>query len=235
MKYQAVIFDLFGTLVGDLIGPQYTDVLISIATVLSVPADDFLQMWSDTSYARNTGAFHSVEANIVHICRELRVQPKGNDVKLAARIRQDYARRVMMKPRLGAVEVLSRLKQWGRKAGLISNCTPDVPAIWPETPFVPLFDVTVFSCSVGLKKPDHQIYKLTIERLGVESKYCLYVANGQSGELRGACEVAMYPVLITPGIDEGFLCMPPEDEETALVERKGIVISSLEEVLALVR
>ena len=234
MKYKAVIFDLFGTLVCDIVGSEYTDTLVGIAKVLSVPADDFLRMWSDTSYQRNTGAFQSVEANIIHICKKLRVQPKDNNLKLAARLRQDFARSVMSRPRLGAVEVLSRLKQSGHKVGLISNCTPDAPAIWPETPFAPLVDVAIFSCSVGLKKPDHQIYKLTFNRLEVEAKDCLYVANGCDGELCGACEVGMYPVLITPDTDKEFLYRPPDDEERALAEREGMVISSLEEVLALV-
>lgn len=235
MKYKAVIFDLFGTLVCDIVGLRYTDTLVRIAKVLSVPADDFLKMWSGTSYERNTGAFQSIEANVIHICRELGVQPKDKNLKLAAQLRQDYARSVMSKPRFGAVEVLSRLKQSGYKVGLISNCTPNAPAIWPETPFAPLVDVALFSCSVGLMKPDHQIYKLTLERLKVEAKDCIYVANGFEGELCGACEVGMYPVLITPDADKEFLYLPPDDEERALAEREGTVISSLEEVLTLVR
>jgi len=235
MKYQAIIFDLFGTLVEDIIGPPYTDLIMRIASVLSVPADDFRQMWSDTVYVRHTGGFRSVEANIVHICQELGGHLEDNDIKLAARIRQDYDRRVMTTPRSGAVEVLSWLKCWGHKIGLISNCTPDAPLIWPDTPFASLFDVAVFSCSVGMIKPDHQIYKLTVERLGVESKDCLYVGNGSSGELCGAYEVGMYPVLITPGMDEEFLCVSPDEGEILLAEQEGTVISSLEEVLALVR
>ena len=235
MKYAAVIFDLFGTLVGDLVGPRYTDVLMRIASVLSLPANDFRRMWSNTFYARNTGAFQSVKVLLVHICRELSVQTKDDDVELAAQIRQDYARLIMTRPRIGTVDTLSQLRQRGHKLGLLSNCTPDAPVIWPETPFAPLFNVTVFSCSVGLMKPDHRIYQLTVERLGVESKDCLYVSNGQSGELRGAYEMGMYPVLITPDADEEFLSVPPEDEETALAEQEGTVFSSLEEVLTLVR
>ena len=234
MKYKAIIFDLFGTLVSDLGGPQYDDILKRVASILSVPTDDFRRIWSDTVYLRHTGVFQSVEANIIHICQELGIKPKSKNVKLAARIRQAYARCIMMKPRSGAMEVLSKLKQWGRKVALISNCTPDAPAIWPETPFNPMFDITVFSCSIGFMKPDHHIYKLTIERLGVESKDCLYVSNGQSGELRSAYEVAMYPVLITPNMDEGFLSMTPDKEEIILAKREGTVISSLEEVLSLV-
>jgi len=235
MKYKAVIFDLFGTLVEDIIGSPYTDLVMRIASVLSVPADDFNQMWSDTVYARHTGVFRSTEANIVHVCQELGGRPEDNDIKLAARIRRDYDRRVMTTPRSGAVEVLSRLKRRGHKIGLISNCTPDAPLIWPDTPFASLFDVAVFSCSVGMMKPDHRIYKLTVERLGVEPKDCLYVGNGSRGELRGAHEVGMYPVLITPGMNEEFLCVSPDEGELLLAEQEGTVISSLEEVLALVR
>ena len=235
MKYKAVIFDLFGTLVEDIIGPPYTDLVMRIASVLSVPADDFHQMWSDTVYPRHTGVFRSVEANITHICQELGRHLEDNDIKLAARIRQDYDRRVMTAPRTGAVEVLSRLKHWGHKIGLISNCTPDAPLIWPGTPLASLFDVAVFSCSVGMIKPDHQIYKLTVKRLIVESKDCLYVGNGSRGELCGAYEVGMYPVFITPGMNEEFLCVSPDEGDALLAEQEGTVISSLEEVLALVK
>ena len=66
VKYKAIIFDLFGTLVEDVIGPPYTDLverIASVLSVLSVRADDFNQMWSDTVYARHTGGFWSTEAN----------------------------------------------------------------------------------------------------------------------------------------------------------------------------
>jgi HAD superfamily hydrolase (TIGR01509 family) len=234
VKYKAVIFDLFGTLVCDLVGPKYTDTLTRMARVLSIPADDFLKKWSDTAYERNTGAFLTVEANLVHICEEAGVQPEDDEVKLAARIRQDYARRVMIRPRSGAVEVLSRLKQMGYKFGLISNCTPDAPVVWSEIPLASLFDVVVFSSSAHLMKPDRQIYKLALDLLGVSAKDCIYVANGHNNELRAAYELGMHPVLVTPGTDEEFAYMQPEDEETSLAEREGAVISSLKEVLDLV-
>jgi len=226
MKYQAVIFDLFGTLVGNLYGPQYNDILMRMASVLSVPSNDFLRMWSDTTYARNTGAFRSVETNIIHICQELGFQPKG-DVKSTAQIRQDYARHIMMKPRPDAVAVISKLKSRGYKTSLISNCTPDAPEIWPDTTFAPLFDVGVFSCSVGLMKPDPRIYQIILEQLMVEPDECLYIADGIDQELAGASQVGMHPVQIY---------VPGEDSlDSHREEWDGPVISSLTEVLTLVR
>jgi len=226
MKYQAVIFDLFGTLVGNLYGPQYNDILRRIALILSVPSKDFLRMWSATTYARNTGAFRSVEVNIIHICQELGSQPKG-DVKSAAQIRQDYARHIMMKPRPDAVSVISQLKSLGYKAGLISNCTTDAPAIWPDTPFAHLFDVAVFSCSAGLMKPDPRIYQIAVEQLAVEPNECLYIADGIDQELAGAAQVGMHPVQIYVTGEDSI--------DSHREEWDGPVISSLTEVLALVR
>ena len=176
-----------------------------------------------------------MEANLVYICEELGIQPKENEARLAAQIRQDHTRRVMIRPRSGATEVLSRLKQWGYKIGLISNCSPDIPVDWPKIPLASLIDVVVFSSSVQLMKPNPRIYELTVKRLRVESKDCLYVANGQDGELHGAYEVGMYPILITSGMDEELLCSQPEDKEIALAKMEGAVISSLEEVLDIVQ
>jgi putative hydrolase of the HAD superfamily len=234
MKYKAVVFDLFGTLVCDLVRPEYTDNLTRMAEILSAPADDFIKMWSDTSHERITGIFQSVEATLAYICSQLNIQPEGDNLRIAAKLRQDYNRSAMNRPRPGAVEVISRLKKAGHKVGLISNCTTDAPVIWPETPFAQLVDVAVFSCSAGLKKPDNHIYKLAIEQLKVEARDCIFVANGQNGELQGAWEAEMHPVIIIADPDREPRYMQPDDSERAFVEQKGTVIFSLDEVPGLV-
>ncbi len=233
MKYKAVIFDLFGTLVGDIVGPPAMDVRVRMAATLSIPVNDFIQMWAKSYYGRNTGAFRSVEDNIIHICEELGTRPKDKDTKIAAQIRQDLARKIMMKPRKGALKTLLGLKDMGIKTGLISNCDPDAPIIWPDTPFKPLFDAAVFSSSSGCKKPEYHIYKKAIDQLSVAPENCLYVGNGQGSELRGAYEAGVHPVLITPDIKKGFHIMSPAEDEIALAQKEGEVITSLEEVLTL--
>lgn len=226
MKYEAVTFDLYGTLIDNLIGPQYTDILRQVSSILSVPINDFRRLWSDTIYERHTGVFQSVADNLVYICHELGIQPHDNDVKRAARIRHDYARKVMTTPRSGAIEVLSQLKSWGGKTGLISNCTADAPAIWPDTPFAPLIDVAVFSCTAELMKPDPGIYQIVIEQLAVEPNNCLYVADGVNQELNGASKIGMHPVRIKLSGEDSL--------ELNLEEWDGPVISSLTEVLSLI-
>lgn len=224
MKYKAVIFDLFGTLVDDLAGPGYEDILGQMASVLCVSASDFRRLWSDTYYERNTGSFDSIQDNIAYICHQLETQAEQDDTRRAAHIRHDFKRGVMLAPREDVLEVLSRLKSQGLKIGLVSNCTPDAPAIWPDTPLARLFDVTVFSSLAGILKPDPRIYLLVTERLGVQPEDCLYVGDGGSQELTGADKVDMTPVLIRV------------TGENSVVREKwdGPIVSSMTEILALV-
>ena len=78
----------------------------------------------------------------------------------------------------------------------LTVCSEDVPEIWDETPFRGLFDSTVFSCAVGLRKPDPRIYRLACEELEVEPAEALFVGDGANDELAGAEAVGMRAVLV---------------------------------------
>jgi len=229
MKYEAVIFDLFGTLVPNMSLSEHRAVLTRMAHVLSAPPDDFAQLWFDTFNERSTGIFQSPDDNVEYICRTLGVSVNETQVKLATRIRFDYAVQSMM-PRPDAIETLSHLKFEGCKTGLISDCSAEVPAMWKGSPFVELIDVAIFSCSVGVKKPDPRIYVLAMEKMVVEPEKCLYIGDGSSQELTGASQVGMHAVLLR---------IPDEDSTDAhqidREEWEGSVISSLKEVLTLLK
>lgn len=229
MKHQAVIFDLFGTLVESFSIQEHRNILVDMASVLSAPPDEFAQLWIDVFDWRSTGVFKSPEENIEYNCRKLGVYPGDTEIKHAAQIRHDFTLRSLA-PRTDAIEVLSNLKSAGYKLALISDCSAEVPEIWESTPFAPLIDVPVFSCSAGLKKPDPRIYHLATSKLGVEPEDCLYIGDGSSQELTGASKVGMYPVLIrVPG---------EEDLNPYRINAEdwhGPAISSLREVLNLVK
>ena len=229
MKYTAVIFDLFGTLIPDMSLSEHRAVLTRMANVLSAPPADFVQLWFDTFNERSIGIFQSPDDNIAYICKTLGVSVNEVKVNRATRIRFDYSVRSMV-PRSDAIETLSHLKYEGCKTGLISDCSSEVPAIWKDTPFIKLIDVAIFSCLVGVKKPDPRIYQLTASQLGIKPQKCLYIGDGSSQELTGASQIGMHAVL---------LCLPDEDGTDAhridSEEWHGSVISSLREILTLVR
>ena len=128
MKYVAVIFDLFGTLVDSFSLREHESVLTDMASVLFAPSDDFIRLWFNTFDERATGVLQSPEANIEYICRELGIPVTDTQIKLATQIRFDLTLR-SMKPRPAAIEVLSCLKSDGYKTGLISDCSAETPTI----------------------------------------------------------------------------------------------------------
>jgi epoxide hydrolase-like predicted phosphatase len=61
------------------------------------------------------------------------------------------------------------------KIGLLSNATPYLEVVLEENGLTDLFDVIVNSARVGLRKPDPEIYGLTMARLRLEPQQCLFV------------------------------------------------------------
>lgn len=228
MKYRAVIFDLFGTLIDNSSRAEYERVLEQMAVVLEVPPVEFTRLWFGTFNERTTGILHSPEGNIIYICQKLGVGVTEMQVKEASRIRSRFTRDSMV-PRAGSLETLKVLKSRGLKTGLITDCSGEVPVFWSETPFASLIDTAVFSCTAGVKKPDPRIYRIAMEQLGVQPGDCLYIGDGSSRELTGARQVGMCPVLIRVPYEAG-----PDSYRIDEEEWGGEVISALAEVLDLV-
>ncbi|MBI1925499.1 HAD family hydrolase [Candidatus Poribacteria bacterium] len=227
MKYKAIIFDLFGTLVDMFPFQEIKGVLSEMAATLATPSDEFARLWTETFNQLSAGAFPTIEANIEDMFRTLGVQVEAGRITAAARIWLDFARRALA-PRSDAVETLARLKEAGYKTGLISDCSLEVPLLWPETSFARLVEVTIFSCAVGLKKPDPRIYRFVCERLAVIPQNCLYVGDGSSHELTGAFQVGMHPVLIRAPYEDPYDAYRPDVHKW-----RGPTISALKEVLTL--
>jgi putative hydrolase of the HAD superfamily len=82
----------------------------------------------------------------------------------------------------------------------------------------------VFSCQVGVTKPDPRIYELCCRRLGVEAADCLFVGDGANHELPGAEGVGMTAVQLR---------VPGEELTDPGKEWDGATVASLEEVLEL--
>jgi putative hydrolase of the HAD superfamily len=195
MAYRAVVFDLFGTLVGNFSVQEYNHVLMQMAEALSTPYAEFRQHAGRSYYQREIGQFASLEESLASLCREqLQVEVNHALVEQLAQYHYEYVINILV-PDPGVLETLHALRSHGLKIGLTSNCGPDVPRLWQGAPLSTLIDVSVFSCAVGFRKPDPQIYTAACTRLGVDAAACIYVGDGSSEELHGAAQVGMYPVL----------------------------------------
>lgn len=195
MKYKAIIFDLFGTLVDSYSVRGYNRLLTNMASALELPREDFSKLWRNTINERGIGIFKTTEESIRYICNILKVSVSDENIRKCDQIRLKNTRKALT-PKNGAVDILKSLRRLGYKIGLITNCSADVPLLWKNTVFSHLFDAKIFSASVGMKKPDAQIYNLACEQLGVEPNTCLYIGDGDSNELAGASQLGMDAVMI---------------------------------------
>jgi putative hydrolase of the HAD superfamily len=227
MKIKAVIFDLFGTLVNNF-GFSAEQMGRELATSLGAPYEPFIALWNQTLPMRIIGDFDTVEANVEYVCQGIGLRPEAEKIRQAVDIRMNYVREAL-KPRPDAIETPNRLKDRGYTTGLISNCSPEIPNLWEETPFAHVIDTPVFSCRAHLRKPDPRIYHLACEQLGAAPGACLYIADGEDHELAAAAGVGLCPVLIRASAQQAAGGSHQEAREW-----QGTTISALAEVLGLV-
>ena len=208
---RAVIFDLWDTLVewSPAEGSRLSE---SLAALAGLQVEEFDRRLRAHYRPLQTGP-------LAPTYRALGIREDDLDAALAAH--HALAARTL-RLRAGAAAALARLRGRGLKLGLISVCSEDVPARWPESDLAGLFDVETFSSQCGLMKPDPEIYLLTTRALGVEPADCLFVGDGANDELAGAERVGIRPVLFLPA---GTSPRWPEVRDW-----RGLRVSSIEEV-----
>jgi epoxide hydrolase-like predicted phosphatase len=89
------------------------------------------------------------------------------------------------------VGVVRRVRRSGIKTALLSNSWG---LDYPREGWAELFDVTVISGEVGMRKPEPEIYRLCAEQLGVELSACVFI-DDLAPNIKGAVEVGMVGVL----------------------------------------
>jgi putative hydrolase of the HAD superfamily len=226
--FDAVVFDLFGTLVYEFPRSDWDDWLATTAAVLEADPDAFDRAWAATAIDRQTGRAGDIEENLKTVAARAGAWPSDAQLAEALEARSELYRKWFV-PRPGAEEVLRVLRERRVPAALISMCAPDTPALWRSSPLAGLVDVEIFSCEVGLRKPEPEIYLMACERLGVEPTRCLYVGDGAYAELSGAASVGMHAILIRDPADAHVEALRPEAEEW-----EGPRIEDLREVPPLV-
>jgi putative hydrolase of the HAD superfamily len=201
MSAKAVIFDLFGTLVDNWPADERKILLAGMAAELGVPFERLFHIWDEHRGRRDTGAFKTVFDAVTAACVGLGANPASERIDRASSAYSEFAVGCLA-PREDAVDTMRQLREHGYTIGLISDCGPPTPELWQLTSLAEYFDVTTFSCEVGLKKPDPRIYTTTCAALGVQARDCLYVGDGGSRELTGAEAVGMRALMIRTPSEE---------------------------------
>jgi putative hydrolase of the HAD superfamily len=130
-----------------------------------------------------------------------------------------------------ALDILKQLRS-KFKLAVICNATTAtlerVREILKDVGILDFFDAVVVSTDVGCSKPDERIFRIALEKLGVEPNEAIMVGNRISTDILGGNKTGMKTVLLK-------WSRKHEEEVTCELERPSYTIRSLEELMPIVR
>jgi putative hydrolase of the HAD superfamily len=144
---------------------------------------------------RATGAMGDLPQTMQTLAGRLGVQLTGDQLDAACHVRRQVQHELFAL-RDDALASIRWLRARGLKIGVLSDCTVELPEIWPELPLAAAVDAAVFSCTAGIRKPDPRLFNLVCRELGACPSACLYIGDGGGRELSGARAAGMRAVLL---------------------------------------
>ena len=193
MSIQAVIFDMYETLITQFCSPLYYGT--EIAEDLGLSPAEFLPGWRATEEARATGklTFEETMERLMKSHGIYTPEAHRQVVEKRIAIRADCFRHLHP----GIEPMLTALRELGIRIGLITNCFSEEAKLIRESELFPCFDAHCLSWEEGVRKPDPAIYRTCLRRLGVAPENCLYVGDGGSFELETARSLGLQAVQAT--------------------------------------
>ena len=196
---QAVIFDMFETLITHYNSPLYFG--WQMAEDAGVDTEVFLTRWRGLEADRTIGKL-SLEQTLEMILKESGVYTEELVSKMATR-RVATCELCFQTLHPEILPMLAKLKEKGYRIGLISNCFSEEAKVIRRSTLFPYFDAVCLSYELGVKKPEEAIYRACMERLSVEPEECVYVGDGGSYELESAKKLGMKAVQAVWYLKEG--------------------------------
>lgn len=187
-----VFFDLFFTLVI----PKYND-LRNENDMLGITKDEWERYAEDDELylKRATSNSISPEQIIEDILNKMKIDVSECTKKEILKLREDRLKNSLINVDPTILDVLSDIKNSGKKLCLISNADIIDVMYWDQSPLHDLFDDTIFSYEVGYLKPQKEIYKIALKKMKVNPENSIFIGDGGSDELKGAKELGIRTIL----------------------------------------
>jgi epoxide hydrolase-like predicted phosphatase len=187
-RIESVIFDWGGVLIDDPTPPRVR----YCADALGVSEEDYERAQRKFAADFQKGLIDE-DTLWEKVCTELNVsKPTGRSL-------WGDAFRAVYSPKVEMFSMVSSLRENGYKTALLSNC--EVPAMqcFYELGYG-MFDIVVFSCAEGIRKPDRRIYELTLARLGSQPAQSVFIDDAIE-YIDAANEVGIHTILFL-GIEQ---------------------------------
>ena len=181
-RIESVIFDWGGVLIDD----PAPGLMRYCAQALAVSKEDYIKAHSKFA--------EDFEKNLINedtfwerICGELGVSKPKVSSLWADAFKAIYV------PKEDMFTVAARLRKNGYKTALLSNTEAAAMQYFYQLQY-DIFDVLVFSCAEGTRKPEKKIYELTIQRLGSQPGQSVFI-DDKPEYINGAKEAGLNTIL----------------------------------------
>jgi len=179
---KSVIFDWGGVLIND----PAPGLMRYCAKALKVSKEDYIKTHSKSAEDFHKGLICEDEF-WGKICIELNVsKPKVRSLWTDA-FKAAYV------PRADMFSIAASLQENGYRTAVLSNTEAPAMQYFHQQRY-DMFDVLVFSCAEGVKKPDRKIYELTLEKLGSLPGQSVFIDDNPE-YINGAEEIGINTVL----------------------------------------
>src|SRR5262249_44501585 len=98
-----------------------------------------------------------------------------------------------------AAEALALARERGVRTAVISNSSGSVRTMLERLGLLTSLEFVLDSAIVGVEKPDPRIFRIALERAGLEPGEAVYVGDIYSIDVQGARAAGMRAVLLDPG------------------------------------
>lgn len=165
---------------------------------LGVPKDFLARV---IIFSGANGAFSLLEQNKITLDQflvQFEAECKQAGYHIPAKQFIECIERAVQRPRPQVVAVIKYIRSKGLKVAALTNNFygngPEDSPAWQR--FKKLFDVFVESREVGLRKPDPEIYKICLRKLGVEAHEAIFL-DDIGANLKSAKELGMKTIKVT--------------------------------------
>lgn len=133
------------------------------------------------------------------LIRELAELVQFNDPEAAAELVMNQVFDPKLWPMVpGAIETLSALKDRGIKLAVVSNWDSLLRGVLDALEISPLLEAIVLSGEVGVSKPDPEIYRIALQKLGVSPEETVHVGDSEENDRQAAQLIGIRTILIDP-------------------------------------
>ena len=183
INIRALILDYGGV----ISQPQNPDNVNNILQIINQDYDDFMYVYQ-SHRAGYDSAHLSGQEYWTKILQHYDLVP--NDYEIERLIQEDVSSWTHLNESM--IEFIKQYSSGIPKLAVISNMTTDcLVTIKSQFEWFALFDELIFSCDVGVNKPEKEIYEICLRQLKVSPNECLFVDDSASN-VNGALRVGMH-------------------------------------------